>query len=120
MPKPYTDEQLLIDEITGGHTLGDLQAVLEDIRDHLAALRRRADEGRLPPAALLANEFLMGSDMDSGRGLGGSVYGRDFRIDPQDPYFPPALEAIHSHPRWPKHGLPKMAWRDYLAQWQAE
>ncbi len=117
MPEPYTDEQMLIDDIGGGRTLSDVHSVLEQIREQLAALRQRADEGRLPPAGLLANEFLMGSDMDAGRGLGASVYGRDFQIDPDDPYFPPALEAIHAHPRWPSSPPPAIAWLDYVAQW---
>ncbi len=117
MPDPYTDEQLLIDEITGGQTLSELHATLTTIQALLSTLVERANQGQLPPAALLANEFLMGSDLDGGRGLGGSVYGRDFQIDPDDAGFPPNLFSIHQHPSWPQTPLPSMSWADYLATW---
>lgn len=118
MPDPYTDEQAIVDGITGpsGRTIEDLYQELILISSDIAILRARANEGQLPPAARLANEFLLRSDQDGGKGPGGSVYGVDFQIDPEDPGFPPALEAVHNHPRWPSDNPPpSITWAAYLA-----
>ncbi len=116
MPTPYTDEQQIIDDIGGGRTLDDLYMLLNLMHNELAALRERAERGKLPPAALLVQEFMARADLDGGRGAGGSVYGIDFMIDPCDPQLPPMLEPIHQHPRWTAPQT-VMSWQDYLDTW---
>ena len=121
MPLPATDEQLIIDGIAGEGltTLDDLNDKLDSILFQLIRLRELAEQGQLAPAAMLVNEFMARADLDGGRGLGGSIYGRDFILDDTDPEFPPMLAPIHQHPQFPTGDAlpPVMTWQQYLATW---
>ncbi len=114
MPLPTTDEDVLIAGIEAA--LVPLQATLSAILVQVTLLRERGDQGALPPAAVLINEFITSSDLDGGRGLGASIYGRDFIIDPDDPLFPPTLQSVHNHPAFPDPAPPPLGWQAYLDQ----
>ncbi|MEA3357655.1 MAG: hypothetical protein U9Q67_04435, partial [Patescibacteria group bacterium] len=63
----------------------------------------------VPVVNTLISEFVGNEDLDGN----GEIYGFDFKIDPADPDFPPALESIENHPRCTATEL--VLWSDFLA-----
>ncbi len=87
---------------------------LELMRALLVRLVGFAEQGALPPSAVLSQEFMLRSDRDQGRGPGGSIYGVDWGLDPEDPHIPPVLVPLFDHPNWLSPAK-TYTWAEYLA-----
>lgn len=95
------DEQTLLD------VFSRIEQLLQDLARHTSAPTY---------ASTLVQEFFSNQDLDNGAGAGNSIYGHPggFRLDPRDPQLPPALQAVHQHPRF-HHSTTMLTWQAYLA-----
>ena len=104
MHDPVVDK---LDEVKGV-----LEQYLPPMLAELIRIRTLAEAATLPPAALLAQEFLTYTDLDGGKGAAGSIYGVDFQI--RGPDTPPLLLPLRQHPEWRDPEV-VLSWAQYLA-----